>query len=265
MTSKLGARPHATSTDPALSGARLLGVGAAQPDRTVSASELGEPFGRTADWVRARTGIDAVRRTEHEDEIERLAARAAASALARAGIAASDVDLVLTASCSLDRPATCRIAAAVAPYAGWMAINAACSGFCFAVSSADNLIRTGMTRHVLIVAAEQMSALLDPADLGTSIIFGDGAGAAYSAPRPPMSMASARLCRAATAPSTDSSRATTRVSCGWLGERCSVGRSSPCLPSPWRHANGRVSPSATSTCSYRTRPTGGSSLPSLTS
>jgi 3-oxoacyl-[acyl-carrier-protein] synthase-3 len=182
MTSKLGARPHATSTDPALSGARLLGVGAAQPDRTVSASELGEPFGRTADWVRARTGIDAVRRTEHEDEIERLAARAAASALARAGIAASDVDLVLTASCSLDRPATCRIAAAVAPYAGWMAINAACSGFCFAVSSADNLIRTGMARHVLIVAAEQMSALLDPADLGTSIIFGDGAGAAVLGP-----------------------------------------------------------------------------------
>ncbi|MDQ1463232.1 MAG: 3-oxoacyl-[acyl-carrier-protein] synthase [Actinomycetota bacterium] len=182
MTSTLGARPHATATDRALSGARLLGLGAAQPERSVRASELGAPFGRTAEWVRARTGIDAVRRTGHEDEIERLAARAAASALARAGVIAGDVDLVLTASCSLDRPATSRITAAVAPNAGWMAMNAACSGFCFAISSADNLIRTGMARRVLVVAAEQMSALLDPADLGTSIIFGDGAGAAVLGP-----------------------------------------------------------------------------------
>jgi 3-oxoacyl-[acyl-carrier-protein] synthase-3 len=63
-----------------------------------------------------------------------------------------------------------------------MAINAACSGFCFATNSADSFIRSGMARRVLIVAVEQMSALLDPEDLGTSIIFGDGAGAAVLGP-----------------------------------------------------------------------------------
>jgi 3-oxoacyl-[acyl-carrier-protein] synthase-3 len=73
---------------------------------------------------------------------------------------------------------TGRIAADVAPGAGWMGINSACSGFSFALSCADNTIRAGMANRVLVVAAEEMSSLLDPHDLGTSIIFGDGAGAA---------------------------------------------------------------------------------------
>jgi 3-oxoacyl-[acyl-carrier-protein] synthase-3 len=182
MTSILSAGLLAESCDRSPAGARLLGVGAAQPDRTISAFELGEPFGRTGDWVHARTGIDSVRRTSHDGEIEVLAGRAASAALGRAGLAAADVDLVLTASCSLDRSTTARIAAGVAPGAGWMGINAACSGFCFAVSCADDLIRAGAARHVLVLAAEQMSALIDAGDLGTSIIFGDGAGAAVLGP-----------------------------------------------------------------------------------
>ncbi|MDT4936574.1 MAG: 3-oxoacyl-[acyl-carrier-protein] synthase, partial [Pseudonocardiales bacterium] len=145
---------------------------------TITATDLGAPFGRTAEWIRARTGIQAVRRVACEGEIAQLATQAAAGALERADLEANDIDLVLTASCSLDQNATARIAARVAPRAGWMAINAACSGFCLAISSADNFIRTGMARRVLIVAVEQMSALLDADDLGTSIIFGDGAGAA---------------------------------------------------------------------------------------
>jgi 3-oxoacyl-[acyl-carrier-protein] synthase III len=165
-----------------LSHARLLGIGAAQPEQTITAAELGMPFGRDADRVRARTGIEAVRRTPHADHIAHLAALASAAALARADVHADDIDLVLTASCSLDRHTTSRIAKQVAPAAGWMAINAACSGFCFATNSADSFIRTGMARRVLVVAVEHMSALLDSADLGTSIIFGDGAGAAVLGP-----------------------------------------------------------------------------------
>ncbi|MCU1658631.1 MAG: 3-oxoacyl-ACP synthase [Pseudonocardiales bacterium] len=181
-TTAPGALGYPAPTMSTLSGSQLLGLGAAQLDQRVSGAELGRRFGRTADWIRARTGIDAVRRTGHEDEMEQLAVRAARSALAQAGLAAGDVDLVLTASCSLDRSTSTRIAATAAPNAGWMAINAACSGFCFAISSTDNFIRTGMARTVLVVAAEQMSALIDPADLGTSIIFGDGAGAAVLGP-----------------------------------------------------------------------------------
>ena len=167
---------------PTLGGSRLLGFGAAQPANSVSAAELGEPFGRTGDWIRARTGIDAVRRTEHQNEIEQLAVRAARSALAQARLTGADVDLVVTATCSIDHRTSARIAAAAAPTAGWMAINAACSGFCYALSTADSLIRSGMAATVLIVAAERMSTLIDPTDLGTSIIFGDGAGAAVLAP-----------------------------------------------------------------------------------
>jgi 3-oxoacyl-[acyl-carrier-protein] synthase-3 len=178
MTTATAAARQVAPREATVRGSQMLGFGSAQPDRKITGAELGERFGRTADWFRARTGIDAVRRTRHEDEIEQLAVRAARSALAAAGMTAADVDLVLTASCSLDGATSARIAAAAAPTAGWMAINSACSGFCFAVSSADSLIRTGMASTVLIVAAEQMSSLIDPADLGTSIIFGDGAGAA---------------------------------------------------------------------------------------
>lgn len=167
---------------PHLAPARMLGIGAAQPARTISAADLGAPFDRTADWIHARTGIEAVRRSNVPDEIRGLAVSAAADALRCAGIRPRDVDLVLTASCSLDQQATGRIAADIAPHAGWMAINSACSGFCFAIGAADTFIRTGMAARVLVVAVEHMSAMLDAADLGTSIIFGDGAGAAVFGP-----------------------------------------------------------------------------------
>ena len=161
-----------------LVGSRLLAVASAQPDRIVTAADLGRPFDRTADWVRDRTGIDQVHRLDHGGDVVALAVDAARTALDRAGLAAAEVDLVLTASCSITAPTADDLAHAIAPRAGRMYLNAACSGFCYALSTADNLIRTGAATTVLVVAAEQMSALLDPADLATSIIFGDGAGAA---------------------------------------------------------------------------------------
>jgi 3-oxoacyl-[acyl-carrier-protein] synthase-3 len=69
-----------------------------------------------------------------------------------------------------------------AKHAVRITLNAACSGFCYAVQHADNLIRTGAARHVLVLAAERMSGMLDRQDLSTSIIFGDGAGAAVLGP-----------------------------------------------------------------------------------
>jgi 3-oxoacyl-[acyl-carrier-protein] synthase-3 len=104
-----------------LSATRILGVGAAQPERTITAAELGAPFGRTAEGIGARTGIHAVRRVAATAEIAQLAAQAAAMALGRAALEADGVDLVLTASCSLDPRVTARIVARVAPRAGWMA------------------------------------------------------------------------------------------------------------------------------------------------
>lgn len=163
-------------------GSRLLGFGSAQPDHVVAGGELGERFGRTAEWIHTRTGIRSVRRLGPSDDIVDLATRAGRSALTNAGLPADRIDLVITASCSIPTEASERIAHELAPGAGRLAVNAACSGFSYAVSMADALIRAGSARNVLLVAAEHMSRLIDPEDLGTSIIFGDGAGAAVAGP-----------------------------------------------------------------------------------
>lgn len=165
----------------AVRGSQLLAFGAARPAAVVTAAELGAPFGRSADWVEVRTGIQELRRLDEGETIVDLAIRAGRIALDRAG---TDIDLVITASCSTV-PGTDQggaIARGLVPHAATFQINAACSGFSYALATADALIRTGQARHVLIVAAEHMSRLIDPADLGTSIIFGDGAGAAVVGP-----------------------------------------------------------------------------------
>jgi 3-oxoacyl-[acyl-carrier-protein] synthase III len=162
-------------------GSRLLAFGAARPDVVVTSAELGAPFGRTGDWVEVRTGIRELRRLDHGETIVDLAIRAGRIALERAGV---DIDLVITASCStvpgIDQGGA--IARGLVPHAATFQINAACSGFSYALATADALIRADQVHHVLIVAAEHMSRLIDPADLGTSIIFGDGAGAAVVGP-----------------------------------------------------------------------------------
>ena len=158
-------------------GSQLLTFGAARPEGVVTAAELGAPFGRSADWVEVRTGIRELRRLEKGESIVDLAIQAGRIAVDRAGV---EIDLVITSSCSavpgIDQGGA--IAHGCAPHAPTFQVNAACSGFSYALATADALIRTDQARHVLIVAAEHMSRLLDPADLGTSIIFGDGAGAA---------------------------------------------------------------------------------------
>jgi 3-oxoacyl-[acyl-carrier-protein] synthase-3 len=164
---------------------RLLGFGAALPAATVSGDELAAPFGRSAEWVQARTGIRTLRRLSGTENLLDLAAAAASSALARGGVDAEGLDLVIVTSCSNPTgapPLSGQLVERLGATAGWLDLNAACSGFCYAIATADAMIRTGTARHVLIVAAERMSALLDPEDLGTSIIFGDGAGAALLGP-----------------------------------------------------------------------------------
>ncbi|HZZ96231.1 MAG TPA: beta-ketoacyl-ACP synthase 3 [Jatrophihabitantaceae bacterium] len=161
-----------------IAGARLLGFGAAQPDQVVAGHELGERFGRSAEWIRTRTGIRNLRRLRPGSDIVDLAVQAGRSALGQAQLVPAQIDLVLTASCSIDATSSTQIAHRLAPHAGRLAINAACSGFCYALSTADALIRAGSAHNVMVVAAEEMTRLIDPEDLGTSIIFGDGAGAA---------------------------------------------------------------------------------------
>jgi 3-oxoacyl-[acyl-carrier-protein] synthase III len=160
----------------AVNGTRLVSIGAARPTVTHTAADLGAPFGKDAEWVEARTGIECLRRLAPDETIEDLAVTAGERALMTAGVGV--VDLVITASCSRLPEHGQSVAARLAPGAATFEINSACSGFSYALAAADAFIRTGSAHTVLVIAAEQMSRLIDPTDLGTSIIFGDGAGAA---------------------------------------------------------------------------------------
>jgi 3-oxoacyl-[acyl-carrier-protein] synthase-3 len=163
-----------------INGSRLVSIGAARPAASYTAADLGAPFGKDAAWVEARTGIECLRRLAPDETIDDLAVAAGERALANADIAGS-VDLVITATCSRMPEHGRTVAARLATGAATFEINSACSGFSYALAAADAFIRTGSAHVVLIVAAEQMSRLIDPTDLGTSIIFGDGAGAAVVA------------------------------------------------------------------------------------
>jgi len=161
--------------------ARLLAFGSARPDDIVSGHALGAPFGKPMEWVERRTGIRQVRRARRSEHLVELAELAGRRALATVGGNGRSVDLVIVATCSAQQ-AGMEAARRLAPTAPAFTLNGACSGFCYALQAADGFVRTGSAGHVLILAVEHMSALIDGQDLGTSIIFGDGAGAAVVGP-----------------------------------------------------------------------------------
>ena len=175
----LSATPWGTTAD--ARSTRVLGVGAAQPAHSTSGAQLGLPFGRAADWIEARTGIQSLRRLDPTESIIDLAVEAGAQALHNSGVRPQDIDLVIACTCSIEAKGGAlhsHVIERLTPRAAGFQLNAACSGFCYALATADGMIRGGTARHVLVVAAENMSGIIDPSDLGTSIIFGDGAGAA---------------------------------------------------------------------------------------
>jgi 3-oxoacyl-[acyl-carrier-protein] synthase-3 len=115
-----------------------------------------------------------------------MASAAGGKALAAGGLSPGDIDLVIVATCSTEAsiPNVSAVAAhrlgIVAP--GAYDLNAACAGFCYALSNASDAVRAGTARHVLVIGSEKMTAWIDPTDRSTSIIFADGAGAAVVGP-----------------------------------------------------------------------------------
>jgi len=111
-----------------------------------------------------------------------MGARASAKALAEAGLQPSDIDTVIVATCSLDSQvphAATQIAGALGIHApGSWDINAACAGFCYGIAAADQAVRVGASRNVLVVGSEKLTDWTEPTDRATAIIFADGAGAA---------------------------------------------------------------------------------------
>lgn len=175
--------------------ARVAGTGSALPERVVSNAELVRELAargiETSDeWIVSRTGIRQRHLAPPGARTADLAAGAARMALAAADAAPASIDLVVVATSSPDEvfPGTaCTVQAALgATGAAAFDIQAACSGFVYALAVADALIRTGAHRRALVIGAEIYSRLLDWSDRGTCVLFGDGAGAVLleAAPEP---------------------------------------------------------------------------------
>jgi 3-oxoacyl-[acyl-carrier-protein] synthase-3 len=161
--------------------ARIIGTGSYVPVTVVTNSDLERMVATSDQWITERTGIRERRVVGPGEACSDLGVKAAERALKAAGVSASELDLILLATCSGDYllPATaCLIQHRLgATRAAACDLGAACCGFVYALSVADAYIKTGM-RHVLVIGSEVMSAFTDWTDRNTCILFGDGAGAA---------------------------------------------------------------------------------------
>ncbi len=169
-------------------GARILGLGHYRPARVLTNDEIAERVDTDDAWIRERVGI-ATRHIAAADEgVVDMAVAAGGKAMAAAGVEPDGIDLVIAASCTLEAPlpgSAATIATRLGiPSPGAFDLNAACAGFCYGLSLANDSIRMGSAQRVLLIGSEKLSAWLDWTDRSTCIIFGDGAGAAVVGPSP---------------------------------------------------------------------------------
>lgn len=161
---------------------KITGTGSALPEKKVTNFDMAKLVDTSDEWIRERTGI-AERRISTGDTVSSLAAAACAAALTMAGKDAEDVDLILVATCSpelLLPCCACQVQSAIGAHrAVAFDLNAACSGFLFALNTAYAYLQTGLYQNALIVGSEVLSKLIDWEDRSTCVLFGDGAGAAF--------------------------------------------------------------------------------------
>ncbi|MBO0768329.1 MAG: beta-ketoacyl-ACP synthase 3 [Solirubrobacterales bacterium] len=162
-------------------GVAVAAVGASLPDLAVGNPEIERRLGLSAGWIERRTGIRSRRLEGQADSLTGHSTAAAAEALDRAGISAAEVDLVLVATTTADDVlpnAAPMVAGALgAGRAGAFDIGAACTGFLSALGTGVGLIESGRAAVVVVIGADFMSRITDPADRGTASVFADGAGA----------------------------------------------------------------------------------------
>jgi 3-oxoacyl-[acyl-carrier-protein] synthase-3 len=160
---------------------RVIGTGGYLPQKVVTNDDLAKQMDTSDEWIRTRTGIRQRHIAEPSQASSDLGLEASRAALAAAGIAPQEIDLIIVATATPDYifPSTACIMQAKLGIKGCAAfdIQAVCSGFVYALAIADKLIRSGQHRCALIVGAEVYSRILDWKDRGTAVLFGDGAGA----------------------------------------------------------------------------------------
>jgi 3-oxoacyl-[acyl-carrier-protein] synthase-3 len=165
--------------------ARIAGTGSYVPERILSNADLERMVATSDAWIVERTGIRERRIAAPGEACSDLGAKAAERALAAAGIAAVDLDMILLATCTGDSPlpsTACLIQQRLgATRAAACDLSAACCGFVYALGVGNAYVMSGM-RHVLVIGSEVMSLLIDWTDRNTCVLFGDGAGAAVLSP-----------------------------------------------------------------------------------
>ena len=159
----------------------VKGSGSALPRTVVSNAELAAKVDTSDEWIVERTGIRQRYIAEPDETTSTLATEAARKALDAAGLGPNDIDLIVLATATPDQtfPATATIVQHALGCNGGIAFDVAavCSGFLYALASADSMLRTGMAKRALVIGAETFSRILDWEDRTTCVLFGDGAGA----------------------------------------------------------------------------------------
>ena len=160
---------------------RIVGTGSYLPPRVVGNEEFAARLDTSDQWIRERTGIVRRHIADESQASSDLALEASRAALQAAGLKPGDLDLIIVATSTPDFvfPSTACLLQAKLGIHNFPAfdVQAVCSGFVYALATADNFIRAGMSRRALVVGAEVFSRILDWNDRGTCVLFGDGAGA----------------------------------------------------------------------------------------
>jgi len=160
---------------------RIAGTGSYLPEKVLTNDDLAKLVDTSDEWIAARTGIRERHVAAEGETTSDLAYHAAVRALEAAGVDAKDLDLIVLGTTTPDVifPSTAGLVQARLGAVGCPAfdVNAACSGFVYALTVADKFIRSGAARTALVIGAETLTRMLDWSDRGTCVLFGDGAGA----------------------------------------------------------------------------------------
>jgi len=169
-------------------GAKIIGLGMYAPPNRMTNEDLEKIVETSDEWITERTGIKVRRIAERGFPTSDLCLEASRNALADAGVGPEEIDFILVGTCTPDMPlpsTACFLQMKLdARNAFAVDLNAACSGFIYALTMADSLIRAGRGKTGLVVGGEILSAVTDYTDRATCILFGDGAGAAVVSDSP---------------------------------------------------------------------------------
>ena len=159
---------------------RIIGTGSYLPQKVLTNKDLESLVDTTDEWIVERTGIKQRHIAADNESTSSMAINASIDAIESSGLSEKDIDLVIVATTTPDQifPSTaCIVQNKLNIIAPAFDIQAACTGFIYAMSVADNYIRNGMSKNTLIIGSEKYSNILDWKDRSTCVLFGDGAGA----------------------------------------------------------------------------------------